>query len=308
MADLRFKSYLLIALPTIAACSTDTIAELSNVEVTLNVSMIDNLPSNRALTDKIYPGKAGVDLLVVQAYESDGDPVFDSPQAVKLDDGAATMTLSLSSEERYTFVAWAQNSTCKAYDLQKFPVVRAHYPNTQKNNDTTLIAYCGKTAYVDPYETPSVDLRLRRAVAQLNVGMSMTDYLNSSVAMRTNRSRTAFVNLPTSLNLLDGTVTQADTTISFAYSASYMQPNDTENRRPLVTSTDVDATQYAWLSMTYILAPDEQLQLPHANFRLKTPSDDDVTVVPLLPQINFYALPIKQAQRTNIITTWGAKS
>lgn len=295
---------------TFAGCSSDEVTDPAPASadgtLSLNVRLAQSPTTRSSIGVPTNPGDAGVDVVYIQAYDTDGNPALADIEKVNLTNGAATVTLNLPSTGTYNLAFWAQNSHNTVYDLSNFPTVTANYPAGQLNNDSTLTAYFATVAAIQPVLVSNLTVTLQRAVAQVNVGMNYTGYLAMKSTKKPNLSQVTFTGLPTQFNVLTGTTVSpanADTTITFNYADGIITDNKGQNTTPLTVKTDTATTNYAWVSMSYVLAPNNVLALPSATFLFENAATATADAPIYTQQIRVNNIPITQNYRTNVIAS-----
>ena len=295
---------LLLGLVGCTADRQDEPGALSDGSIALEVRLAGNAQTRASsIGVPTNPGDAGVDVVYIQAYDVDGNPALEEIVKLQLVNGAATTTLNLPSTGSYSIAFWAQNSHCTVYDLTNFPSVTAKYPAGQLNNDSTLTAFYATVGSVQPVLVNQMTVTLQRAVAQVNVGMNYQGYLAMNANKKPNLSEVVFTGLPTTFDVLKGTTVSpanADTTITFAFDDAIITRNDGLNSSPLTVKTDSATTYYAWVSMSYVLAPSTVLALPSAQFYFENAAQAGSTPV-YTQQFQVRNIPITQNYRTNVI-------
>jgi hypothetical protein len=306
----------------LAGCSNDD--NLGPVDgdghVTFNISLGDVNPNSRASTGDLintptYEGDDLVNVVYVQAYDANGNAALQSMLKLPLSNGGVSTTIYFPSTGTYNVVFWAQDSTCEAYSLNNFPQVTAKYVSGQTNNDPSLTAFYANVPGVQPILLNNMTVTLKRAVAQVNVGMPYSDYTQMMATKRPNFSSVTFTGLPNTFNLLTGTTVSpnSNSTTTFALSKGIITQNSGQNTNPLtVTTASGDSTvtnNYAWLSMCYVLAPTDLLAVTKAEFTFQNataaiPAAGNNPGTPLYSQsVVVDNLPITQNYRTNVIAT-----
>ena len=292
----------------LTGCATDDVFNSTvddSSDVTFSISLADaNLSSRAADHDNAiwtptYQGDADVDIVYIQAYDSDDNTVFVNPKTLTLTEGKATATLSLPNSSTYTIVFWAQNSSCTAYDLTGFPDIKVKYPEGQINNDPSLTAFYATVNDIHPTLLGSLTVTLRRAVAQVNVGMPYASYEALDANKRPKFSSVTFTGLPDSFNLLSGTTTisDADAKTTFAISEDITSEKGTKLQ---ITEDGVESS-YAWLSMSYVFAPSDVHVVTDATFTFQTADKATDNASVFSQKLTVKNVPVTQNYRTNIL-------
>ena len=161
-----------------------------------------------------------------------------------------TENITLAKGQTYKVAFWAQDGDCEAYTVSDDMKVTVNYANDNNkgNNDETRDAFF-KTVEFTVTGSTSIDVELKRPFAQINVGVTKTDW-DAAVASGITVAQSSVVikKAATELNLLDGTV-------SGETEVSYELANIPSDPAILQVDTDGDGIKedYNWLSMSYIL-------------------------------------------------------
>lgn len=245
----------------------------------------------------------GADRLVYAVFDKDGNRLSDIA-AVSKDNVnfPTTESLILAKGQTYKVAFWAQDSECDAYTVDTDDMsVSIDYTDgttgstSDINNDETRDAFF-KTVEFTVTGSTSIDVELKRPFAQINVGVTEEDW-NAAVSsgIQIANSSVVISNVATSLNLLDGTVGNATTEITYALNAI---PSET-----LKVDTDGDGNKesYQWLSMSYILPADattgyEKTTLDNVSFVFKPTAGNEIRFNQGLNNV-----PVQRNWRTNIL-------
>lgn len=181
--------------------------------------------------------------------------IFDSTGAIvesSKDRGAEfpfTTSVSLVKGEQYTAVFWAQNKDCTAYTISDdMTTIEVDYVGALNNDEARDAFFRSETFVVDG--DVALDVVLKRALAQLNVGVSAEEW-NKFLAEGDQivTSEVEIKQAATALNLVDGSVSGASD-VKFEAGAI-----PTESLKVDIDSDGV-AEEYKYLSMCYFLAND----------------------------------------------------
>ena len=181
--------------------------------------------------------------------------IFDSTGAIvesNKDRGAEfpfTTSVSLVKGEQYTAVFWAQNKDCTAYTISEdMTTIEVDYAGALNNDEARDAFFRSETFVVDGDVV--LDVVLKRALAQLNVGVSAEEW-NKFLAEGDQivTSEVEIKQAATALNLVDGSVSGASD-VKFEAGAI-----PTESLKVDIDSDGV-AEEYKYLSMCYFLAND----------------------------------------------------
>ena len=234
-------------------------------------------------------GSEIADVLYWAAFDSEGTPVLNGKTSAHAP--GAFFYLPLKMKQPYSFAFWAQNSTCRAYCLDDFATegkVSVSYEG--KANDENRDAFFGfihKVIITDANE--SVNVELRRPLAQLNFLANDYRSIEEISAHETLESSLTVSGLPSVLNCLDGTVegsSAAAFTSAPIIKGAYLNVEDEEQ--------NIQGT-YAVYGMNYVLAGEEkELQDVEVTFRHAL-SEKPISVI-----IN--NMPYKRNWKTNVIS------
>lgn len=276
------------------ACSSDDDFGATNGD-TAKVSF--NLQADASLKTRAISDGTGADMLVYRVFDKDGNII--AGQAKITQTGLTDLktghnvTLNLAKGQTYKVAFWAQDDDCEAYSLDDNMNVTIDY--TGYNNDETRDAFF-KTEKITVNSDMSVNVKLQRPFAQVNVGCTPEDWsaaVNSGITVAS--SKVTFVDAATKLNVLDGTVSGAET-VEYTEAAI---PTET-----LMVDADGDSNKenYHYLSMSYILPNDgtsgSAKTVASASFVFKS-IGKDITLSEGLQNI-----PLQRNYRTNIVGTF----
>ena len=181
--------------------------------------------------------------------------IFDSTGAIvesSKDRGAEfpfTTSVSLVKGEQYTAVFWAQNKDCTAYTISDdMTTIEVDYVGALNNDESRDAFFRSETFVVDG--DVALDVVLKRALAQLNVGVSAEEW-NKFLAEGDQivTSEVEIKQAATALNLVDGSVSGAS---DGKFEAGAIPA---ESLKVDIDSDGV-AEEYKYLSMCYFLAND----------------------------------------------------
>ena len=280
----RFYSYMtLLAVATLlAACSSEEeVVNDGMVEANLTLTLADAIDS-RTISDGTM-----VDQLIYAVYE-DGQQILRRDD-IAIENGQATVKLRLLRDHTYSFAFWAQCSQCDAYNTDDLRAVTINYNGL--GNDERRDAFC---AALEPITfSGSIDrtVVLTRPFAQLNFGINNDDWQNvNKIAPLTATKLEIAAGVYTALNVMTGEAS-APTTAALTFATAAL-PAD---------KLTVDGVEYNWISMNYILAPQEQQQQQLTSVKLTAilnKNNHQETV-----EVPFENLPIMRNHRTNIVGT-----
>ncbi len=260
------------------ACSQD--AAVVNPDSELGVVTFSvNTPE--MATRSISDGKTATDLTVT-VYEKDANGSY-----VQLEQLTKTATFSnlqaevdfrLVTGKTYCFAFWAQAPDATAYTFDEASAtVNINYAGC-KANDENHDAFFASRHDLKVEGAINETITLNRPFAQLNVATADWAEANASELNVKTTNLVVVENVYTSLNLLDGEVSNPITAeLSFAH-----------NNIPEGDLTGHDG--YKWLSMNYLLVNEKEL----TQVRMAT-NDGDVA------EKNWANVPLQRNYRTNIL-------
>ncbi len=212
-----------------AACSSDIEPAMGgDTPVSFSVSLGDNIDS-RTISDG-----TGANTLKFAVFENNQE-ITGLAQTVAVADKKATINTKLVKGHTYTFVFWAQNSTCTAYNTSDMKAITVDY--AANCNDETRDAFYKMDSFTvtEAFEKTEV---LTRPFAQINF---LADDAAGVVNVNQYKSKVTVTGVPTTLNTLDGTVGTETTDVTFALATI---PNETL----------AGYGSYKYVAMNYILA------------------------------------------------------
>ena len=195
--------------------------------------------STRAISDG-----SGVNKLAYAVFDEAGKRISGIEAKNEEVTFPATVELTLVKDKKYKVAFWAQNKDCSAYSVDKEAMtVTVDYASIKENNDEKRDAFF-KTVDVTVKGSTSIDVELKRALAQINVGVTAEDWEAAKKAGATIATSESFIKkAASSLNVLTGATANL---VDVEYTAAAIPAED------LV----VDGNTYKWLSMSYILVGD----------------------------------------------------
>ena len=213
-----------------ASCSSDMEPAMGGeTPVSFSVSLGDDIDS-RTISDG-----TGANTLKFAVFEN-GEEIHGLAQTVAVVDKKATVTTRLVKGHTYSFVFWAQNSECEAYNTTDMSAIKVDY--AANCNDESRDAFYKMDSFevTKAFEKEEV---LTRPFAQIN-------FLASDAAgvlgVDAYKSKVTVTGVPTTLNTLAGTVA-GSTDVNFDYAT--ILPNE---------ETLVGYENYKYVAMNYILA------------------------------------------------------
>ena len=226
------------------ACSNE---ELGAVESKTDAKVTFKLGLENAMNTRAISDGSLINKLHFAIFDSTGAIVESSK-----DRGAEfpfTTSVSLVKGEQYTAVFWAQNKDCTAYTISEdMTTIEVDYAGALNNDEARDAFFRSETFVVDGDVV--LDVVLKRALAQLNVGVSAEEW-NKFLAEGDQivTSEVEIKQAATALNLVDGSVSGASD-VKFEAGAI-----PTENLKVDIDSDGV-VEEYKYLSMCYFLAND----------------------------------------------------
>ncbi len=212
-----------------ASCSSDMEPAMDGeVPVSFAIDLGDGVDS-RTISDG-----TGADQLKFAVFEN-GAEITGLAQTVEVANKQATINTKLVKGHTYTFVFWAQNSACTAYNTADMSAIKVDY--AANCNDETRDAFYKMDSFTvtEAFEKTEV---LTRPFAQINF---LADDAAGVVGVDAYKSKVTVTGVPTTLNTLDGTVGTETTDVTFALDTI---PNETL----------AGYETYKYVAMNYILA------------------------------------------------------
>lgn len=294
-----FKTFAIAAMAVLAgACAKEQVGpgDGETTEVSFNVEV----PGVSVVTKGISDA-ASVDELVFQAllqhkytdpetnkHVTEYIPVPALTKVVPVVDKKASITASLVKGQFYQFIFWAQKKGTGYYNVNTeelsnidLRTITLDYTNV-KTNDESLDAFYAVAGPTKGREF-STDVKLKRALAQINFGSEKSDRQDAKVS----QASITLKNVPTTFHpLLAGTRSACD---NFSEENIVLSYNDV-----MTEQLSVNSVNYDYLATTYVFAPkiDQILVDASAVFKFETGKTTDVKV----PNV-----PVMQNFRTNIV-------
>lgn len=279
------------------SCAKDTLemAATGDEAVVTFALGLENSVSTRAISDG-----TGANMLVYQLYDANGNVLPAFEQVVDKDVAFPyNLELRLIKGQTYKIAFWAQNKDCTAYNTEDLKAVTVDY-NGMNNDETRDAFFSVETFTVSGQPLSST---LRRPFAQLNLGATVEDYEAAlEVDFNIVKSKVVINKVPTTLNLLTGETT-GEATVSYDFGATPTVAADYKTSTEMLNvkvktdqSSAAVATDFAYLSMSYVLAPAEKTTLDNVTFTLRPQSGDDIVISQGLTNV-----PIQRNWRTNVL-------
>ena len=226
---------------TAASCQKEVIPASDGPEVSATFSVA--LPGN--FTKAISDGQT-VDQLVFGVYSGGEEIAALRQNDVAVTAGKATVTVQLVKGQTYTFAFWAQKSGTGYYDTANLSAVTVNYEG-KANDESRDAFYACKADYTvtGPFTETIV---LKRPFAQINVGTSDATAA-AAAGIVVEKSAMTVSGAGNTLNLLTGAVSGSET-VTYTYTVNAIP---TETLKVKSGDAAIDAIDYQWLAMNYIL-------------------------------------------------------
>lgn len=236
------------------------------------------------LESKVISDGESADIVYWAGFDENGNPVDGLNGIASVSGMHASFDVKLVKHYTYSFVFWAQDSDCKAYDLREFVEygkVGVSYEGAA--NDESRDAFYKQEDITITSADEVKTIRLSRPFAQINFLAADYQSIEDVDLQSTLKSTVSIAGLPTVLNGLDGTVS-GDASTYFTAAAVPTDP----------AYMTVKNEMYGWYSMNYVLAGDEKkLNEVTASFT----HGKSVTPIEVLVE----NVPYRRNHRTNII-------
>lgn len=294
-----FKTFAIAAMAVLAvACAKEQVgpSDGETTEVSFNVEVPGVSVATKGISDA-----ASVDELVFQAllqhkytdpetnkHVTEYIPVPELTKVVPVVDKKASITASLVKGQFYQFIFWAQKKGTGYYNVNTeelsnidLRTITLDYTNV-KTNDESLDAFY---AVEDPTKGRefSTDVKLKRALAQINFGSEKSDRQDAKVS----QASITLKNVPTTFYpLLAGNLSACG---NISEHDIVLSDNDVMSE-PL----SVNSVNYDYLATTYVFAPKKDQILVDASATFIFESGRTIAVK--APNA-----PVKQNFRTNIV-------
>ena len=270
----------------------DVVQSGNEAQVTFSLA-VDGRIATRAISDG-----TGADVLMYAVFDEAGNRINTIDKVSRTGVTFPTKeNITLAKGQTYKVAFWAQDEDCEAYTVSDDMKVTVNYAN-KGNNDETRDAFF-KTVEFTVTGSTSIDVELKRPFAQINVGVTKTDW-DAAVASGITVAQSSVVikKAATELNLLDGTV-RGETNVSYSLANI---PSD-----PAILKVDTDGDgekeEYKWLSMSYILPADAttgyaKTTLENIAF-VFSPQNGNYSNIEFNQGLN--SVPVQRNWRTNIL-------
>ena len=239
--------------------------------VTFNVGL-ENVISTRATGD----GQT-VTTLYYAAFNETGEFASEEVAKAVITGGKVTgpVALPLENGKTYKVAFWAQNDDAGYTVGEEDMAITVNYDGA-KNNDESRDAFYALESVIVSNDGLAVDVTLKRAVAQINLGVQ-SEKLPTETQMVVDNAHTAF-------NVFTGEAT-GSVAATFAYAAPLTDK---------LKATPQDAEEeYSYLSMTYLLV-NEKDAFNEVSFSFKKEGDETV-------EYSRNNVPANRNYRTNLL-------
>lgn len=271
------------ALATLFAGSCQS-EEAFNAQEEVAVTLSVEVP--QGVQTKAMSLAENTDVVYYEIWNSDWSkklypPASAAPTYVAVENGQATLSITLVSSQTYNFIFWAQNKDCGAYDVTDLKSVKvdysviAAYGNQDKYDAFYAVEKIAVTGPID--ET----ITLYRPFAQLNFGADTMQTILGDVTV--GATSVTVSRLATTFNTISGYGENEVADVTFTANGL---ATDTE-------SLVVAGAPYTWVCMNYMLMMDDHDAVEvDAVFNLGM--DEPV-------KHNVGNVPLKKNYRTNIV-------
>lgn len=287
-----FVMFAAIGMMLATSCSNDEQVVQSGDEVKVTFSLgLESSMNTRAISDG-----TGINQLYYAIFDSNKNTVANTKNQ-EITDFPHNEPITLVKGQEYTAVFWAWNKNCDAYTISDDgQSVTVGYENAL-NNDETRDAFF-KSVTFKVTDNTTIDVVLKRAFAQLNVGMTETEW-NAAVSQGKEiaKSEVEIKQAATTLNLINGSVGGAK---DITFSANAI-PNE---ELKVDVNCDGDDEEYKYLSMCYFLANDAESgahKTTLTDLEFTFLSADDEVIATLEDGLD--NAPVQRNHRTNIISS-----
>ena len=290
------------ALLLLTSCQRDELqgGSISGEEVTVSISAVMPGDGSAVVKSNDNPGNGSeVNRCILEVYLLEGEDgsatasLYGTRHIVKMQDKKASFEdLNLITGQKYRLVLWADHvenpesglETDLYYDTESLPSISYKSGTEYESNDDSRDAFFKVEEFeVDGPEDRTVSLT--RPFGQINI--ITTDYgliPSTHSDLLPVKIKLAFPSIPTSIDLVNGTVNDMDkVTTSTAVD---------------IAGLDVDGEEDSkQLSFDYILAPAEG-QTVVSEFTMSFLKDDGTT--PVAKDYTFENIPVQRNYRTNV--------
>ena len=255
-------SAVIAAVAAFSCQKTDDLVGAAGKDATM-VTLTVNVPSANTKatteTEKVSVG-AEVDVLYYEVWNADTTrKLFPKNPgelaSVPVSGNTASIELSLVSAQKYTFILWAQNEDCGAYNVSDLTKVGIDYSviTDNGNEDAFDAFYKVERVEVLPSKTypPIV---LRRPFAQLNFGASVMNTDLGPIELGNTYVKVARLSKVFDTLTGKGDIAAENIVTDVIFEAAG-RVSDTEGAEAVTLNTN--NIDYAWISMNYMLMAEE---------------------------------------------------
>ena len=286
-----------------ASCQKDLAGREGDCTVSFCMEIPDDVVTKAEMSDG-----STVDQLIWEVYSESSDrPVYEGVINEFSTNSAGkkqfTLELKLVTNVKYDLLFWAQKKETgyySTYDLRNVSTNYKVYDHTTgsyvfaKANDETRDAFYGsRLDFVPTGIATNETVTLKRPFAQINFGATQEDWDNAQPFIEGVglQSKFELTNVPTSLNVMDGSVSGSET-VTFDYSlCPASESNYTNNNIRYGSLT------YAWIGMNYIFAPKEKSTMNNVTGSfVHKGNNTSSALVKSVPNV-----PFRQNYKTNIL-------
>jgi hypothetical protein len=224
-------------------------------------------------------------------YGKTGDACFVN-DVVTVRNLIANISLPLASGKKYTMVFWAQSPEATQYSFNPATAEIAIDSSKLRCNDDNQDAFYACQTFVFDAKAASLTVTLTRPFAQLNIGA--TDYADAlAMGVEMSSSHLCVYNMPTKLNLIDGTTSDVVKYADYQYNSI---PSSQANAGAFPAIADGEAVDAEYIAMAYVLV-DKGKSLSDVEFdfttdQIKSRGTDNVK--------EFHFVPMQRNSSANI--------
>lgn len=253
---------------------------------------------------------------------TDKVPVFEHNKTATLSGGQTSINISLPTGASYVVAFFAINEQAETAGIWKktlnngadidLRAVEVDYSKVTANNALSMNAFSGHININHSEGNTNATertVKLTRAVAQINVGADKEKW-TSAVAANDGKplytqSSVTIKGLPNKLDILNGLTDLSSISqdpVTFDY-APFLQPDETLTDKKYLTvphpdnnpDGTIEATEFRWVSMTYILAGRRNEMTVDTEFNFKNDAGNKTNTIVATQ------LPVRRNFRTNVL-------
>ena len=265
----KILSYVVLAsLLLISSCQKEVELVADKVNVTLSVGLPCAAVKSTSENDKVSLGEE-VDILYYEVWNSDKTerllPAEGEYLTADVIDNNASINVTLVRNMKYTFIFWAQNKDCGAYDVSDLSRVQIFYDRMKGNEDAYDAFYAVQPIHVE-HKKKYDPIVLRRPFAQLNFGATTMDSDMGPVSIDSSYIKVSA--LSKVFMAFDGKGDPDECVTDVVFEAAGIV-EDTEGKEgAYFTINNAVSPKYRWISMNYMLMPDENLVTINTVFKV----------------------------------------